>query len=314
MIHNHIPLDPLAAGAILVSKSGDKSIAEVGDSVRYIINIRNTTGAPINGVTLEDFMPAGFRLIPGTSRLNGTVTAEPTGGIGPNLIYNIGLLPGNTSYELSYYVRLGVGSQQGDGLNRAQGVFVGPNGRVLSNLAVFKVNVQGGVFSNDGCIVGKVYVDCDGDLVQSNNGGSREVGIPGVRLLMLDGSYIVTDSEGKYSICGVPSQTHVVKVDRKTMPRGSRLVPSSNRNAGVGDSIFVDLKGGEMARADFIEGSCSPEVMDQVKARRAQGAVVVPEMEKGKPLKNDNQPGQPQQILPQPRQADAPVSAGGAKP
>ena len=314
VIHNHIPLDPLAAGAILVSKSGDKSVAEVGDSVRYIINIRNTTGAPINGVTLEDFMPAGFRLIPGTSRLNGTVTAEPTGGIGPNLIYNIGLLPGNTSYELSYYVRLGVGSQQGDGLNRAQGVFVGPNGRVLSNLAVFKVNVQGGVFSNDGCIVGKVYVDCDGDLVQSNTGGSREVGIPGVRLLMLDGSYIVTDSEGKYSICGVPSQTHVVKVDRKTMPRGSRLVPSSNRNAGVGDSIFVDLKGGEMARADFIEGSCSPEVMDQVKARRAQGAVVVPEMEKGKPLKNDNQPGQPQQILPQPRQADAPVSAGGAKP
>ena len=90
-------------------------------------------------------------------------------------------------------------------------------------------------------------------------------------------------------------------------------MPSSNRNAGVGDSIFVDLKGGEMARADFIEGSCSPEVMDQVKARRAQGAVVVPEMEKGKPLKNDNLPGQPQQILPQPRQADAPV-AGGAKP
>jgi uncharacterized repeat protein (TIGR01451 family) len=314
VVHNHIPLDPLTAGAILVSKSGDKNVAEVGDSVRYIINIRNTTGAPIAGVTLEDFMPAGFRLIPGTSRLNGTVTAEPTGGIGPNLVYNIGVLPGNTSYELSYFVRLGVGSQQGDGLNRAQGVFVGPNGRVLSNLAVFKVTVQGGVFSNDGCIVGKVYVDCDGDLVQSNNGGSREVGIPGVRLLMLDGSYIITDSEGKYSICGVPSQTHVVKVDRKTLPRGSRLVPSSNRNAGVGDSIFVDLKGGEMARADFIEGSCSPEVMDQVKARRAQGAVVVPEMEKGKPLKNDNLPGQPQQILPLPRQADAPVAAGGAKP
>jgi hypothetical protein len=37
-------------------------------------------------------------------------------------------------------------------------------------------------------------------------------------------------------------------------------------------------------------------------------------MEKGKPLKNDNLPGQPQQILPLPRQADAPVAAGGAKP
>jgi hypothetical protein len=145
---------------------------------------------------------------------------------------------------------------------------------------MFKVTVQGGVFTNDGCIVGKVYVDCDGNAMQSNESGSREVGIPGVRLVMLDGSFIVTDNEGKYSICGVKPQTHVIKVDRATMPKGSRLVPSSNRNAGVGDSLFVDMKGGELFRADFIEGSCTPEVMDQVKSRRAQGGPSAPETDR----------------------------------
>jgi hypothetical protein len=69
-------------------------------------------------------------------------------------------------------------------------------------------------------------------------------------------------------------------VDRATLPKGSRMVPSSNRNAGVGDSIFVDMKGGELHRADFIEGSCTPEVMDQVKARRAQGGPSVPETDR----------------------------------
>jgi len=96
-------------------------------------------------------------------------------------------------------------------------------------------------------------------------------------LVMLDGSYVVTDSEGKYSLCGVKPQTHVIKVDRTTLPAGARMLPSSNRNAGVGDSLFVDMKGGELARADFIEGSCSAEVLEQVKARRAQGGVAVPE-------------------------------------
>ncbi|MBS7805971.1 SdrD B-like domain-containing protein, partial [Variovorax sp. PCZ-1] len=319
VIHNHIPLDPLASGALLVSKVGDKSVAEVGDSVKYTIRIRNTTPGGIAGVQLEDLLPAGFRYILGTARLNAAVLADPAGGIGRALTFNIGsagAIPANTTWELTYFVRLGVGSQQGDGINRATAVFQGVNGAVRSNTAQYRVRVQGGVFSNDGCIIGKVYVDCDGNHVQNNESGSRELGIPGVRLIMLDGTQITTDSEGKYSICGVKAQTHVIKVDRTTMPKGSRLMPSSNRNAGVGDSIFVDLKGGEMARADFIEGSCSPEVLDQVKARRAQGNILAPEKETPPDLKIDNRPLQiEQQILPSLRpESPAPGNAGGKAP
>nr|WP_279343722.1 CARDB domain-containing protein [Variovorax terrae] len=316
VIHNHIPLDPLASGAILVNKTGNKTVAEVGDSVQYTIRMRNTTSRPIAGVTLEDLLPAGFRYILETARLNNAVLANPAGGVGRALTFTIGTIPANTVYELTYFVRLGVGSQQGDGINRATAAFPGANAApVRSNTALFKVTVQGGVFSNEGCIVGKVYMDCDGNFVQGNDGGSRELGIPGVRLVMLDGTYIVTDNEGKYSLCGVKPQTHVIKVDRTTLPKGARLVPSSNRNAGVGDSIFVDMKGGEMHRADFIEGSCSPEVMDQVKARRAQGGPSLPEHEKGMPLKLDNRSSPGLQILPAARQmGSTPVDTGVIRP
>ena len=82
----------------------------------------------------------------------------------------------------------------------------------------------------------------------------------------------------------------------------------------MGDSLFVDLKGGELARADFIEGSCSPEVLDQVKARRAQGGVLAPEKEIRPDLKIDNRPiDVQQQILPSLRPA-APASSGAVAP
>jgi uncharacterized repeat protein (TIGR01451 family) len=310
VINNHIPLDQLNPGALLISKTGNKTVAEVGDSVKYTIRIRNTTLTPIGNVKLSDLLPAGFRYILGTTQLDGVSQANPAGGVGRELTFDIGAIAGQATAELTYFVRLGVGSQQGDGVNRA--TVVAP---IRSNTAAFKVNVQGGVFSNEGCIIGKVYVDCDGNAVQNNVGSSREFGIPGVRLVMLDGTFAITDSEGKYSLCRVKSQTHVVKVDRTTLPTGSRLVPSSNRNAGVGGSLFVDLKGGELARADFIEGSCSPEVLDQVKARRAQGGVLAPDVERITPLTIDTRTNNAQQqILPATRQQNvAPTDARGVK-
>ena len=73
------------------------------------------------------------------------------------------------------------------------------------------------------------------------------------------------------AVCVPPRTT--LKVDKSTLPSGSILVESSNRNALDPNSLFIDLKNGELHQADFIEGSCSPEVMEQTKARRAQGEV-----------------------------------------
>jgi hypothetical protein len=75
----------------------------------------------------------------------------------------------------------------------------------------------------------------------------------------------------------------VIKVDRRTLPIGAELSSSSNRNALDANSLFIDTQFGELNRADFIEGTCKPEVIKQVKARRAQGRVAAPETEKNTP-------------------------------
>jgi uncharacterized repeat protein (TIGR01451 family) len=294
IVNNHIPLDPFGGTRFVITKQAAARNAELGDTMRYTIVVRHIDGPPLPNVRVDDALPAGFRYIPGTFRVGGTLQADPAGSPGPRLSFPLGTLPVNGQISFTYFLRVGVGAQQGDGINTAQGVSVSGAEQVLSNIARAQVKVTGGVFSNEACVLGKVFVDCNGNMVQDR----EELGIPGVRLVLQDGTFITTDSEGKYSYCGLPPRTQVLKVDALTLPRGARLVTSSSRNAGDANSLFLDPKNGELHRADFIEGSCSNTVLEQVKARRAQGEVRAVESEgKGTPaLKFEGKaPGYPQQ-------------------
>jgi large repetitive protein len=288
VVHNHIPLDPFPPTAVSLTKTGDKAVAEVGDSVRYSITVNVTAGPRPRQTTVLDRLPAGFTYIRGTAMVNDVPIADPQGNLGPTLAFNLGPMPPSNQLVLRYRVRVGVGAMQGDGVNRARGHACGaPTGCVGADLqplagslptneAAYKVRVTGGVFAPEACVLGKIFVDCNNNQVQDR----EEVGIPGVRLFMQDGTTFVSDSEGKYSLCGVPPKSAVLKVDPITLPRGSRLTTSSNRNLGDAGSLWLDLKNGELHRADFIEGSCSNTVLEQTKARRAQGEVRAPEPEK----------------------------------
>ena len=141
---------------------------------------------------------------------------------------------------------------------------------LASNEARYKVTVDNGVFVQEACLIGKVYLDCNANGVQDSE---DEFGIPGVRMYMEDGSFVVSDAQGKYSFCGITPQTHVIKVDPMTLPAGSELTVTSNRNAADAHSSFIDMKVGELHRVDFAEGRCAPAVRKQVESRRALGKV-----------------------------------------
>ena len=326
---------PEVQTALVVAKRGDRQVAEVGDSVRYTIDIRHVAGAGLRQVDIVDRLPRGFTYIPGSARVGAVQIADPAGAPGPVLVFDIGELPAQAQRELSYRVRVGVGAEQGDGVNRARAhgcqredLCVDPSslatvpGSVASNQAEYRVTVRGGVFFSEGCVLGKVFVDCNNNHVQD----AEELGIPGVRMYFEDGTWMVSDSEGKYSYCGLPPRSHTLKVDPSTLPVGSRLTTSSNRNLGDADSLFIDLKNGELHRADFIEGSCSNPVLEQVKARRTQGEVRAPETEAGRPaLRFDSKPRRsPQQatdsanqkpaiVEPRPVNQDSKAATGGTE-
>jgi uncharacterized repeat protein (TIGR01451 family) len=263
VVNNHVPLDRVTGGTLIIEKVASKQEAEIGEIVPYTIRISSPI-TPAVGVTIADRLPPGFVLIPGSVQVNGVTAPNPVGSPGPALSFAVGDLVLGATVTVTYRVRVGVGAAEGDGINRAQAA---ARSGAQSAVATAKVRVKRGVFTKDACVIGKVFVDCNGNSIQDR----EEIGIPGVKLLFTDGTFVITDVEGKYSYCGLPPKTHGLKVDPLTMPKGSRLTTSSNRNALDPNSLFIDLKAGELHRADFIEGSCSDEVMRQVKARRARG-------------------------------------------
>ena len=267
-------------GLFLEKRVGVKN-AELGDSVEYSLRVKPVGGTTKN-VTIADNLPLGFKLIEGTVKLvrAGVVSAmaNPAGSPGPALTYNVGTVANKEIVEIRYRVRLGIGADLGDGINRAQAK---APFAISSLVATAKVLVTRGVFTREACVAGKVFVDCNqngGQDKGERNGvqDKGELGIPGVRLYMEDGTNMTTDENGQYSICGVRAISHVMQVDTTTMPIGSRMGITSNRNLGDGVSLLMNIKAGELYRADFIEGSCTPSILEQVNQRIKTGAVAMP--------------------------------------
>jgi uncharacterized repeat protein (TIGR01451 family) len=264
---------------LFLDKRANVTKVELGDSVEYSLRIKSVGGTTKN-VTISDKLPLGFKLIEGTVKvIRGgvfSIMANPAGSPGPALTFNVGTVANNEVVEIRYRLRLGIGADFGDGINKAQAKapYATPS---LS--ATAKVLVTRGVFTREACIVGKVFVDCNQNKVQDKCvAGSKdacEPGIPGVRLYMEDATNITTDENGLYSICGIRAISHVMAVDMTTMPIGSRMGLTSNENLGSGKSLLLNIKAGELHRADFIESSCFPKILDQIKQRQANSAGIV---------------------------------------
>ncbi|WP_228198918.1 MULTISPECIES: SdrD B-like domain-containing protein [Acinetobacter] len=265
-----IPIDPLATPSVnnrLVVKkevSGSKS-AEIGDFKDYIVTVANKGNTTLYDVDMKDTLPRGLVYVTGTTRVNSKKASDPEGGKGPFLSFGLGTLTPQQEMKVQYRVYIGPNALSGDGINRA---YAKDQLGTTSNEAQAQLKISPGVFSTDGFVVGKVFTDCNRNGVQDVG----EAGVPGIRIYMEDGTFAVTDREGKYNFYGVKAITHVLKLDTTTLPANAEMVLINNRQAGDPGSRFVDIKRGELHRADFAitdgMGQCSQPLSDQIDERK----------------------------------------------
>jgi len=253
------PLDLNGSGLLLVEKSTAQSTAQIGDFLDYTIQVKNTSSVVFNNVQVSDALPRGFAYQLGTTRIKAALAPDPAGGKGPNLVFIISTLPASSEVDITYRVQVGSTAVMGANTN-----FASANaGTTKSNSASATVLVLGGAFSNEGFVIGKVFADCNGNGKQDLD----EPGIPGVRVLLEDQTSAITDIRGKYSIYGVAPLTHVVKIDPLTLPEGYQGEILNHRNAGDPNSMFVDMKNGQMFRADFAT-ACSAKLQSEIADRK----------------------------------------------
>jgi len=256
-----VPLDPIP-GTLYLQKNASRAVVEVGDVLDYTVRVFNTADEALSGVVVVDDLPAGFSYVPGSMRLDNAPFDGAFANRGPQLTINVGALAARSNRVLRYRVRIGAGALQGDGVNRAQASSAAPLA-FTSTVAAARVKVEAGIFSDKGTILGTVFADCNANGLRDRD----EPGVPDVRIWLEDGNFSQTDAEGRYSFAGVTPVTHVAKVDAATLPAGSALAILSNRNAGDAGSRFVDLKDGELARADFALDACGDDLRAAIATR-----------------------------------------------
>jgi uncharacterized repeat protein (TIGR01451 family) len=242
-----IPLDPGPVGEVAIVKSAGKSVAAIGDFVPYTLAVTNRGAYALPDVFIADRLPVGFRYQKGSARLNDAVLADPqVGADGRSLQFPLGTLGASAAATLKYVAAVSAGAQPGPAENTAQAA-----GRISSNVAKAFVQVREDLNQGRAILAGRVTV------AQSCAADARDAaavkGLGGVRVLLEDGTFIVTDADGNWHADNIRPGTHVVQLDTTTLPQGVELknCEANSRTGGRDFSQFVNVRGGSLWRADF---------------------------------------------------------------
>jgi uncharacterized repeat protein (TIGR01451 family) len=261
-----IPVDQ-PGGALILTKTASQPVAVPGDAVQYRIEVRNGSNARGTGaITVTDFLPNSMRLVAKTVRYNGELKDYLVTSDGRELTISIPPLAAGKSGLITYVLEVRPDAQPGRSTNRAQ---ASDNRGAQSAVADAFVRIARDGITDRLTIIGRIT---DGGCTVDPNTAN---GIAGVRVMLEDGSYTVTDEDGRYHFEGVLPGTHVVQIDPSTLPSGQ--VPANcTDNARAGGSAisrFVEGRGGALVRVDFR--SMTGENKDRIEGERVKRAAPV---------------------------------------
>lgn len=240
-----------------------KEIVEIGDFLQYTLVVSNIHDAPAINIRIQDVLPPGVRFRRGSLRIGKPTVAE-TGDAPPpargdmsaasdpfisadggTLRLPVGNLAPGASITATFVAEVGAGATGRYLLNHA---IAAADGSITSNETETVVRMRESLNTGRFTIIGRVVEAdrCDAPPAERN-------GVPNVRLLLEDGTFAVTDPDGRYHIEGVRPGTHVLQIDPASVPPELEVVPCADntRFAGRADSQFVEAQGGTLWRGDF---------------------------------------------------------------
>ncbi len=224
-LFGNLPL--FQSSPINVSKTADRSSAEPGDRIVYTVQFTNASPLALRNVVMTDTLDAGLAYAPETSRLDGVAGVEPAVN-GRTLTWHLAALAAGASHTLTYAAVIFPSTASGTTLLNSVNV-TGAAGTGLneSGSANASVVVTGGMFSDRRVVTGRVFVDVRG--TGHYTAGDRPV--PGVRIYLEDGSYVITDAQGFFSFAAVRPGMHVLRIDPSTLPDGVTLFNGAPMNS-----------------------------------------------------------------------------------
>ncbi len=239
-----VPLDR-PGGALAISKSTSTVTAMPGDIVQYRIQVRNPDRLRNSGpVTVTDQFPNSVRYRANSMRYNGIPVTPSVIADASQFSVALPPLAGGQEALLTYLGEVRQDALPGNAINIAT---ARDNRGTTSNTSDAAIRIIRDGITERYTIVGRIT---EGGCTLDPR---KDKGIQGVRVMLEDGTYTVTDPDGRYHFEGVIPGIHVVQVDPSTFPLDQKPVDcaQNTRSAGSAISRFVEGRGGSLKRADF---------------------------------------------------------------
>jgi len=263
-----IPVDrpPLAVG---ITKIASRSTAQSGDLVYYTITVTNPDKAHgKRGVSVLDSPSTMLRLRRDSVRIDGAEAGNRAvfASDGASMRVTLGDVAAGATHRITYAASVRGGGSGGRAVNNATATDL--RGATSTASAVVRIEQDG--LTARMTLVGEVT---EGGCVAK--GPHR--GIAGVRVTLEDGSFAITDRQGRYHFDGLVPGTHVAQVMSSTLPEGGKFVDcGGSRSAGSATSRFVIGSGGSLQvanfRAELPAGAINPADAKPVEDKSEQEA------------------------------------------
>jgi large repetitive protein len=228
VFNNPIPIDPELAGGVAITKTSSLVNVTRSALVPYTITVTNVFGAPLYDMAVSDRIPAGFKYVKGSARMDGKPAEPRVNGL--DLVWDGLELQVNSRHSIQFLLVVGSGVSEGEYVNRAK-VINSVTGASVSGEATATVRVIPDPDFDCTDVIGKVFDDRNLDGRQDPG----EEGLPGVRVVTARGLIATTDEHGRFHItcAAVPDENRgsnfILKLDERTLPTGYRLTTENPR-------------------------------------------------------------------------------------
>jgi large repetitive protein len=269
--NNHLPVDPMLAGLLRITKTTPQTLVTRGGLVAYAISVTNPGRSPVPNAEVIDRLPAGFVYRAGTAQVDG-VNQEPVVRGSVLAWGGLTVQPGQTR-TVQMVTIVGANVREGDHVNQARAAITGTDAGI-SNTSEATVRLQPDVDFDCTDVIGKVFDDRNGNGRQDDG----EPGLAGVRVATPTGQLITTDADGRYHIVCivVPNAERgsnvAIKLDARTLPTGYRVTTENPEVVRATRGRVVRINFGaalmrvvriDMDQAAFTTESALSEVFDK---------------------------------------------------
>ena len=235
---------PVTVTIPVLTKVADKPEVKRGEVVTYTITASNLVPTPFQ---LVDVMPPGFHFVAGSATINGVaVTPQLNGRYAKFDPVTPPSTPNPLAGKLILKLKLTASTTLSTGkfVNNAQ-LITTIDGELQATAQATVTIIEDATFDCSD-IIGRVFDDLNADGYMNDG----EPGLPGVRVVTLNGLLITTDAEGRYHVpCGaIPDaaigSNFLMKLDVRTLPTGYKLTTENPRDVRVTRGKVVKLNFG----------------------------------------------------------------------